>query len=300
MLKNKSNFNNSNVLVIGGAGFIGSNLIDALLANGASVHSLDNYFTGCEDNHSPGCEIHKSDSNNIDEIDFGCTFDYVFHLGEYSRVEESFKDIDLVFEYNNKPIYKILKFVKNQEAKLIYSGSSTQFGQYSENDCLSPYTWTKLKNVDLVNHYAEWVGLNYAITYFYNVYGPREISEGSYATLIAKFIHLVNSGISELPVVSPGTQVRNFTDVRDIVSGLILVALKGEGDGFGIGAEEEYSVLDIVDMLNASPKFIEPRRGNRLSAPVQTDKIKLLGWKQEYFLTDYLSAAKNDSFEKPL
>ncbi len=288
MLKNKTELNNSNVLVIGGAGFIGSNLIDSLLANGAKVHSLDNYFTGSEENHSPGCEIHKEDSKNIDKIDFGCSFDFVFHLGEYSRVEESYKDIDLVFEYNDEPIYKVLKFVKKNEAKFIYSGSSTKFGEYLENDCLSPYAWTKSKNVDLINHYAKWVGLSYAITYFYNVYGPREISQGPYATLIAKFLYLINSGAKELPVVSPGTQVRNFTDVRDVVSGLILVALKGEGDGFGIGAEEEYSVLDIVDMLNAVPQFLEPRRGNRLSAKVMTDKIKSLGWKQDYYLKDFL------------
>lgn len=288
MLNSIRDLSKSNVLVIGGAGFVGSNLIDSLLGSAASVHSLDNYFTGSESNHSSGCVIHKANTSIINTIDFGCTFDFVFHLGEYSRVEQSYKDIDLVFEYNHDPIYKLLKFVKKNNAKLIYSGSSTKFGNYPEAEVLSPYAWTKSKNVDLINHYAQWEGIDYAVTYFYNVYGPREISQGPYATLIAKFKHLVNSGVDTLPVVSPGTQVRNYTDVRDIVRALILVALKGEGDGFGIGAEEEYSVLDIVSMLKSTPKILEPRRGNRMSAPVMTDKTKALGWRQEYYLKDYL------------
>jgi len=281
------------VLVIGGAGFVGSHLVDYLLNSGAIVHCLDNFFTGSLENISPDCVIHNCNSADINLIEFGCSFDFVFHLGEYSRVEQSYLDIDLVFEYNHNSIYGILKFVKSHNAKLIYSGSSTKFGDYKEKEMLSPYAWTKLKNVDLIIHYAHWHQIEFAITYFYNVYGPRELAVGNYATLIGKYLNLVKSGVVELPVVLPGSQIRNFTHVQDIVSGLVLVALKGSGDGHGIGAGEGYSILDVVEMLGCSPVFIESRKGNRLSASVHTEKILTLGWNQEKNLLDYLSGVNS-------
>ena len=175
-------------LVTGGAGFIGSHLCETLYNTGNYiVYSLDNYFTGLEDNHVKGVEYIKgstSDINNL--IDF--IPDYIYHLGEYSRVEQSFVDIELVWKYNKDGIFAVLEFCRKTKAKLIYAGSSSKFGDGGLGRSQSPYSWSKATNTELVKNYGNWFNLQYAITYFYNVYGPREISVGKYATLIALFM----------------------------------------------------------------------------------------------------------------
>lgn len=278
----------SNILVIGGAGFVGSNLVKSLNSHGCRVTCLDNYFTGNEINHVSGVEYIRGNSADIATVLEGFSFTHIFHLGEYSRVEQSFDDIDLVFEFNHKSIYEVLKFTKNQGAKLIYSGSSTKFGDDGENGSASPYAWTKKTNVELIKRYSDWFGLDYAIAYFYNVYGNGEISNGKYATLVAKFCALKKSGASSLPVVAPGAQTRNFTHVDDIVAGLTVVGERGIGDGYGIGADKAYSVIDVVRMLDSQVDWLPERRGNRLSGPVVADKTKALGWKAQHDLEDYL------------
>ena len=277
------------VLVIGGAGFVGSNLVRSLCRDGCHVTCLDNYFTGDERNHVVGVDYVRANSVDIASSLTGSSFTHIFHLGEYSRVEQSFEDIDLVFEFNHKSIYEVLKFARNQGAKLIYSGSSTKFGDGGKNGSASPYAWTKKTNVELIKRYSDWFGLEYAIAYFYNVYGSGEISDGKYATLIAKFCSLKQSGAKSLPVVAPGTQTRNFTHVYDIVAGLRVVGERGVGDGYGIGAEKAYSVVDVVAMLQCEVQWLPERRGNRLSAPIVADKTKELGWKAKYDLEDYLN-----------
>ena len=276
----------SKVLVIGGCGFVGSNLCEHLVKNSVDVTSYDNYFTGSENNHIEGATYLKGETSNINEINFKKQFSHIYHLGEYSRVEQSFEDIDKVFEFNHQSIYQVLKFTKSQGAKLIYSGSSTKFGDNGDSVFESPYAFTKKANTDLIMAYAGWFSLDYAITYFYNVYGKREISDGNYATLIAKFTKLFKDGHSELPVVLPGNQSRNFTDIRDIVSALEMIGVSGSGDGYGIGAEESYTIL--VNMFGKKPLFLPARKGNRMSAPVKTEKTKSLGWKQNFRLKDYI------------
>ena len=134
-------------------------------------------------------------------------------------------------------------------------------------------------------NYGVWFGLRYAITYFYNVYGPREISTGKYATLIALFKHKYLMG-EPLGVVLPGTQKRNFTHVDDIVSGLMLVGTEGEGDEFGMGAPESYSIAEIAAMFGAPISWLPERPGNRMSADVRTEKTEALGWKAHKRIED--------------
>lgn len=279
-----------NILVVGGCGFVGSNLCGHLLNQGYSVSSLDNYFTGTTNNHIDGVSYYKSESKDILNIDFETEFDTVFHLGEYSRVEQSFDDIDIVFEYNMQSIYSVLKFCRNNNSKLIYSGSSTKFGDDGECGDSSPYAWTKKTNAELVRIYSSWFHLDYAITYFYNVFGPREISHGAYTTLIAKYLGLIKSGKNKLPVVRPGTQKRNFTHVDDIVRGLVLVALHGHGDGYGIGNDQGYSILEIVELLEKDIEWLPERKGNRMSAPVNSSLTKKLGWSCKRSLASYLAS----------
>jgi|TARA_B100001750_G_C15511892_1_gene604248 UDP-glucose 4-epimerase len=277
-----------NILITGGAGFVGSHLCERLLKNNYAVFSLDNYFSGTTNNHIEGVVYHTGESRQIADIFKDQKIDTIFHLGEYSRVERSFEDIDLVFDYNWNSIYEILKFAKNKKAKIIYSGSSTKFGDDGTTIQQSPYAFVKHTNSELIKTYCDWFNLKYAITYFYNVYGQREIEIGKYATVVAIFLHLRKSGKKFLPVVSPGTQKRNFTDVRDIVNGLLLVAEKGYGDGYGIGSDQSFSILELASMVGLPVKMLPERRGNRLNAPVITDITKALGWKEQYSLKDYI------------
>jgi UDP-glucose 4-epimerase len=217
------------ILVTGGAGFIGSNLIEQLIKDGRyEVYSLDNYFTGKKENHIKGATYIEGHTKHIAKlIDF--VPDLVYHLGEYSRVEQSFDDMPLVWEYNKQGTFAVLEFCRKHNIKIIYAGSSTKFGDGGLGRDQSPYAWTKASNTELVRNYGVWFDLKYAITYFYNVYGPREIATGPYATLIALFKEKHKKG-EPFTVVAPGTQVRNFTHVDDIVRGLILVGEKGIGD----------------------------------------------------------------------
>lgn len=274
-----------NILVTGGAGFIGSNLCARLHELGHIVVSIDNYFTGSTTNHVKGVLYHFMSTIEIDYLE-GFIPDIIYHLGEYSRVEQSFEDFDKVWEYNVLSIIEVLKYAKKHNSKLIYAGSSTKFGSDGGPNS-SPYAFTKSTNTQLVQNYAEWYGLKYAITYFYNVYGKNEIEYGDYATLIAKFNRMKRDGLP-LTVVSPGTQQRNFTHVDDIVDGLILVGFNGEGDGFGIGSPETFTVLEVAQMFSGEIEMLPPRKGNRISAQVITEKTRELGWTCKRDLETYI------------
>ena len=285
-----SKLKNKKILVTGGCGFVGSHLIDSLVEDN-DVYCLDNNFTGTTENLSNLCHYYYGETIDINEIfeHYFFNFDLVYHLGEYSRVEQSFDDIDKVFKYNWNSIYQVLRFVKKHKAKLIYAGSSTKFGDDGTAKYSSPYAFTKSANTELVKTYCNWFDLDYAISYFYNVYGQREIKSGKYATVIAKFIDLKKNGCKELPITKPGTQRRNFTDIRDIISGLHYIGSKGSGDGFGIGSKESFNILEIAEMLGLNYKFTKEKKGNRLTAPVISDKTESLGWQSKYSLRDYLS-----------
>ena len=276
------------VLVTGGAGFVGSNLCARLVKEGYEVYSVDNYSTGTRANHVSGVVYYDMSTTDISRLELKP--DTIFHLGEYSRVEQSFNDMDKVWESNSTGTYEVLKFALRHKAKLIYAGSSTKFGDNGADS--SPYAFTKSKNTQLVKNYGEWYGLNYAITYFYNVYAKNEISDGPYATLIAKYAKLKKEG-KPFPVTLPGTQVRNFTHVDDIVDGLILVGLFGDGDNYGIGSDVSYSILDIVAMFQSEYVFTPAKRGNRMSAELVTDRLKALGWTNRRRLSDYIEGLIN-------
>jgi len=274
------------ILVTGGAGFVGSHLCERLVADGHHVVSVDNYYTGSENNHVDGVTYLESDTQWMSSILIP-NFDMVYHLGEYSRVEQSFDDFETVWEYNKLGTKAVLDFVKESNAKLIYAGSSTKFAFEHPGYVKSPYTWSKESNTEFVKLFCEWNNIDFAITYFYNVYGPREIEYGSYATLIALFKRKMENG-EPLTVVSPGTQQRNFTHVSDIVDGLILVGMNGHGDEYGIGHPTAYTILEVAEMFGGEIEMLPERKGNRLSAKVITDKTKELGWNPKYELKDYI------------
>jgi UDP-glucose 4-epimerase len=279
-------FANKNVLVTGGAGYIGSNLVKFLLSLDACVTSLDNYISGSSNNHHSGCEYIEGSVANIFDFLDPSKFEIIFHLGEYSRVEQSLTSPFLALNNIYSPIAPLIEFWRLSGAKLIYSGSSTKFADDGNGKGLSPYTFAKASNSDLVRHFARWYNLDYAIVYFYNVYGGNEIEEGDFATLIGRYKSRVKMGYTELPVTKPGTQKRNFTHINDIISGIALSTVYGAGDSYGIGADQAYSVLDVCRLFKCSPVFRDANVANRMSGPVLTDKIKELGWSQGHVLAD--------------
>ena len=281
----KFSMRNKNILVTGGAGFIGSHLCERLHKDGNNVTSLDNYFTVSTDNHIDGVDYIKAPTSDIHYVPIKETPDIVYHLGEYSRVEQSFDDVRLVHEYNTKGTIEVLEYVREVGAKLVYSGSSTKFSDNGAD--ASPYAFSKAKNTELVMNYGKWYDMPYAITYFYNVYGGREIKEGKYATLIALFKDKIEKG-EKLTVVSPGTQKRNFTHIDDIIDALVLIGEHGEGDGYGIGSDKSYSILEVAKMFNSEIELLPERKGNRMSGDVITDKTKELGWSPLHSLEKYI------------
>ncbi|MEO9656084.1 NAD-dependent epimerase/dehydratase family protein [Marinomonas sp.] len=278
------------LLVTGGAGFVGSHLCERLVKMGYDVYSLDNYFTGSEGNHVAGVTYIRGETKDIENlVDFKP--DMVYHLGEYSRVEQSFDDIEKVWKYNKEGTFAVLEFVRKAGCKILYAGSSTKFGDGGLGRSASPYAWTKATNTELVMNYANWFNVPYAITYFYNVYGEREIQTGRYATLIALFKEKMKKG-EPLAVVSPGTQRRNFTHIDDIIDGLVLVGECGYGDEFGIGCEDGFSIIDVANMFGGHIEMLPERKGNRMAADVIADKTKALGWTSKRKLTDYIESLR--------
>jgi UDP-glucose 4-epimerase len=288
--------NKKKILVTGGAGFIGSHLCERLAQNkNYEVYSLDNYFTGSKDNHVANVTYIEGLTEDIDSlIDFSP--DMVYHLGEYSRVEQSFDDIEKVWKFNKNGIFAVLEFVRKHGCKILYAGSSTKFGDGGLGRNASPYAWTKASNTELVKNYGTWFNVPYAITYFYNVYGPREIQIGKYATLIALFKEKMKNG-EPLTIVSPGTQKRNFTHIDDIINGLILVGENGYGDEFGIGSPEAYSVKEVAQMFGGKIEMLPERKGNRMVADVVTDKTEALGWRPTKKLEDYILEMKENNWK---
>jgi len=284
------------ILVTGGAGFVGSHLCERLAQDSNNeVYSLDNYFTGSEANHVPNVTYIKGDTKDIASL-VTFTPDMVYHLGEYSRVEQSFDDIQKVWEYNKDGIFAVLEFVRKAGCKILYAGSSTKFGDGGLGRTASPYAWTKATNTELVQNYGAWFNVPYAITYFYNVYGPREIQTGKYATLIALFKEKMKNN-EILTVVSPGTQKRNFTHIDDTIDALVLVGENGLGDEFGIGSGEAFTIKEVAEMYGGTIEMLPERRGNRMVAEVVSDKTRALGWAPKRKLAEYIAECRENNWK---
>lgn len=277
------------ILVTGGAGFIGSHLCRRLAADGHRVISLDNYFTGSKENHVDGVEYREGHTRDIQAI-IPETPDRIFHLGEYSRVERSLNEPAMVWDLNSAGTFGVVDYwrIRNQEqpVKLIYAGSSTRFGDGGLGRDQSPYAWTKASNSELVRNFGAWYGLPYAITYFYNVYGPGERA-GAYGTVIEIFKQKMLRG-EPLTVNAPGTQQRNFTHIDDIIDALVLVGESGEGDDFGIGNDQLYSILEVAELFGGAVVMGPEVAGNRMGSDIDTSKTQLLGWKPRRQLPTYI------------
>lgn len=272
------------ILIIGGAGFIGSHLCESY-ADNHNVISIDNYISGKKENHINKVEYIEMDA--IDILSINKKFDLIFHLGEYSRVEQSLNKVDFVLANNSLPILNVLKFARNGQSKLIYAGSSTKFADAGVNKYKSPYSFSKWQNSEMVKFYCEMNHLPYAITYFYNVYGGRENCEGEFATVIAKFLERKKQN-KILQITSPGTQSRNFTYIDDTISALQLIADKGNGDEYGIANPKSYTINEVAKLISDKVEYVNENSANRMTSDVLIEKTCSLGWAPQTELSDYL------------
>lgn len=284
------------ILVTGGAGFIGSHLCERLVADGHTVISLDNYFTGSRENHVQGVEYREGHTKDIATL-VPEVVDMVYHLGEYSRVEKSFEDVEMVWDLNQAGTIAVLEYCRARDCKLVYAGSSTKFGDNGLGRDQSPYAWSKASMTELVKNYGDWFGLQYSITYFYNVYGPRE-SSSAFGTVVAIFRDQYAHG-APITVVSPGTQQRIFTHVDDIVQGLLVVGERGEGDGYGIGGEDLLTIRELAELFSSEVIMLPERQGNRHVAAIDTAKIRSLGWQPQESLRKYIADFIASTTPKP-
>lgn len=283
--------NKKTVVVTGGAGLIGSHLIPLALAK-YRVVSLDNYFIGRKENHVPGAEYIEGHTKDIEELLGHESPAIIFHLGEYSRVEQSFDDLEFVWQSNVAGTFRVFEYWRKRKCKLVYAGSSTKFSDGGLGRDQSPYAWMKASNTELVRNYNHWFDIPYATTYFYNAYGAQELSEGPYASVIGRFKEQYRKG-EAITVVAPGTQRRNFTFAGDIARGLLSVGEKGNGDDYGLGNPESFTILELAKMFTDNIKMLPERKGNRMDSIVDTTKVeKEFGWKAEHTVREYINSIK--------
>ena len=272
------------ILVTGGAGFVGSNLIKRLVKEGNRIISLDNNFAGTAE-ILEGVDYREGHTKDIERL-VPETPDLIYHLGEYARVEQSVFEPDVVHDLNVVGTSAVIEYWRKRKTKLVYAGSSTKFGDKGATRYTSPYAATKAANTERIKQIGDENDLPYAITYFYNVFGPGE-RIGVYGTVIESFKQMYLRG-TPLTVTLPGTQVRNFTHVDDIVDGLILVGEKGAGDEYGLGSEKAHDIIDIAHLFGGDIIMMPERVGNRMQSGLDTTKSHAIGWRARRPVDEYI------------
>ena len=282
-----------NILVTGGAGFIGSNLIRGLLKkNEYNITSLDCYLTGNQSNHHPGVSYVEGHTSDIAKIFKNEIFDIIFHFGEYSRIVYSFEDIKLVSDSILVGTPRVFEFARQMNAKVIYSASSSKFGNNGKDENLSPYSWMKAKMVELLKNYNYWYNLKYEICYFFNVYGPNQIYEGKYATVIAIFERQYKNN-EKLTVVKPGTQTRDFTHVNDITRGVIKTLDLDLNHEWHLRSGKNISIIDVANRFGEW-YLVDERKGERFtSEEFPSDTNEKLNWSPKHKLFDWIDEVKS-------
>ena len=258
------------IVVTGGAGFVGSNLIQLFINKTKyNVLSIDNYSTGRKVNHinSKRVKYIRSNTTKIAKILFKYKkkINTIFHFGEFSRIFQSFGNFDDCFNSNSIGSKEVFKFCLDNKIKLVYSATSATLGKDGSDKNLSPYAFTKAKNLELLNNLKKWFDLKFEIIYFYNVYGPGQIRKGSMATVIGIF---ENQFINKKPltVVKPGTQTRRFTHISDTVDICYQAWKKNKYSHYSISHKQSYSVLEVAKMFGKSIKYLPPRKGERYAS----------------------------------
>jgi len=282
------------IIVTGGAGFIGSNLIKYLLKKTKyKIISIDNYSTGSIKNHVRHSNVRyiKDDNINIFKIlkKYKKKIKVIFHFGEFSRIYQSFLKPKECLESNINNSFAVINFAKDNKIKIIYSATSSAFGNDGKDENLSPYAWSKTKNIELIKNYSKWFGLKYELLFFYNVYGSGQIQTGPMSTVIGIFEKQFKKKVP-LTVVKPGTQKRDFTHINDIINGCYLAFRNGRQNEYMLGTDKQYSILQIAKMFKRKIKFLLPRKGDRSCSNIPNNNaLTYLGYKAKVNIKDYIN-----------
>ena len=264
------------IVITGGAGFVGTNLIKLLLKKtGYKIYSIDNYSTGSKKNHIKNTRVKyiKGNTINISKIIKNPkNIETIFHFGEFARIYQSFLNMNECIESNTAGSNAVFNFCLNNKVKLIYSATSASLGNKGNDKNLSPYAFTKTKNLEILENFKKWFKFKYEVIYFYNVYGPSQICKGRMATVIGIFEEHFNNK-KPLPVVRPGTQTRRFTHINDTVETCYLAWKKNLCKHYSITNRKSYSLLEVAKMFNSKIKYLPKRAGERYVSALITKNL---------------------------
>ena len=292
------------IVVTGGAGFIGTNLISFLLKKtNKKIISLDNYSTGKRVNHIKNSRVHYINSDtkyiykNLNKYKYKIVA--IFHFGEFARIFQSFEKFDECYESNSIGTKAVFKFCLDNNIKLIYSATSASLGNNGHDKNLSPYAFTKAKNLELLENLKKWFKFKFEVIFFYNVYGPNQIKSGDMATVIGIFEKQFLDK-KPLTVVRPGTQTRRFTHVNDTIQICYEAFKRNRGKYYSISNKNSYSILEVAKMFNRRIVFLKPRKGERYASALTkiSSNNKIIQKYGKLQLKDYVSSfIKSHNYE---